>query len=161
YLSHPNGWWRDTAQQLIVQSDDRSVVPALAELVRSAPDSRTRLQALWTIDGLGATQAGLVDRALKDPDPIVRASAVRLTEDRLRAGDGAAANTIVAMAADPDLGVRRQVAASLGELPAEQRIAPLLSILRDHGDDPVTVDAAISGLAGLEPEMLRRLLDAP
>jgi mono/diheme cytochrome c family protein len=161
YLSHPNGWWRDTAQQLIVQRGDRSVVPALAELVRSAPDPRTRLQALWTIDGLGATQADLVDRALKDPDPIMRASAVRLTEDRLRAGDGAAANTIVAMAADPDLGVRRQVTASLGELPAEQRIAPLLAILRDHGDDPVTVDAAISGLAGLEPEMLRRLLDAP
>ena len=28
-LSHPNGWWRDTAQQLLVQRGDKSVVPAL------------------------------------------------------------------------------------------------------------------------------------
>ena len=29
HLSHPNGWWRDTAQQLLVLKQDRSVVPAL------------------------------------------------------------------------------------------------------------------------------------
>ena len=31
HLSHPNGWWRDTAQQLLVLKQDRSVVPALRE----------------------------------------------------------------------------------------------------------------------------------
>ena len=30
HLSHPNGWWRDTAQQLLVLKQDKSVVPALA-----------------------------------------------------------------------------------------------------------------------------------
>lgn len=161
YLSHPNGWWRDTAQQLIVQSGDTSVVPALADLVRAAPDPRTRLQALWTINGLGANAPALVDQAREDDDPMVRASAVRLSEGRLRTGDAATVKAIEAMIADPDLGVRRQVAASLGELPAEQRIAPLLAILRRESGDPVTVDATISGLAGLEPEMLHRLLDEP
>ena len=29
HLSHPNGWWRDTAQQLLVLKQDKSVVPAL------------------------------------------------------------------------------------------------------------------------------------
>ena len=35
HLSHPNGWWRDTAQQLLVLAQDKSVVPALQQLVRT------------------------------------------------------------------------------------------------------------------------------
>ena len=30
HFTHPNGWWRDTAQQLLVLKQDRSVVPQLA-----------------------------------------------------------------------------------------------------------------------------------
>jgi len=161
YLAHPNGWWRDTAQQLLVQRGDRSVVPALAKLAQSATDPRTRLHALWTIDGLGATDARLVDKALKDPEPAVRTAAIRLSEARLRDGNTAALAAVTALADDADLGVRRQAAASLGEAPAAQRMAPLLAVLQRHGDDPATVDAVISGLSGLEPDMLARLLAAP
>src|SRR5690606_31136433 len=84
HLSHPNGWWRDKAQQLLVQRGEKSAIPALAKLVATAPDPRTRLHALWTIDGLDRVDPRLVERALEDTDPMVRASAVRLTEDRLR-----------------------------------------------------------------------------
>ena len=35
HLSHPNGWWRDTAQQLLVLKQDKSVVPALLAIVKS------------------------------------------------------------------------------------------------------------------------------
>src|SRR5258707_5317680 len=54
YLAHPNGWWRDTAQQLLVQRGDPAVVPALKELLRSAPDWRTQVHALGTLRGLRA-----------------------------------------------------------------------------------------------------------
>ena len=33
-LDHPNGWWRDTAQKLIVLMADKSVVPQLKCLGR-------------------------------------------------------------------------------------------------------------------------------
>ena len=36
HLSHPNGWWRDSAQRLLVLKQDKSVVPALQKLVRDA-----------------------------------------------------------------------------------------------------------------------------
>src|SRR4030095_7684260 len=36
HLSHPNGWWRDTAQQLLVLKQDKSVVPALQQIVKSS-----------------------------------------------------------------------------------------------------------------------------
>ena len=35
-LSHPNGWWRDTAQQLLVQRNDKSAVERAARRSRSA-----------------------------------------------------------------------------------------------------------------------------
>ena len=36
HLSHPNGWWRDTAQRLLVLRQDKSVVPALQTLARTS-----------------------------------------------------------------------------------------------------------------------------
>src|SRR4051812_2704311 len=41
-LSHPNGWWRDTAEQLLVERGDRTVVPDLTKVALSAPDWRAR-----------------------------------------------------------------------------------------------------------------------
>jgi len=160
YLSHPNGWWRDKAQQLLVLRRDRSVLPALERLVRDAPDPRTRLHALWTIDGIAGAGADLVDRALGDADPAVRAAAVRLAEPRLREGDKATLARVQHLARDPSIEVRWQVAASLGELPAAQRLDPLLALLLEQGaDDPVMVDAIVSGLAGLERRMLGKVLE--
>lgn len=51
-LSHPNGWIRDTAQRLLVERADRSVVPSLAELARSGTNALGRIHALWTMEGL-------------------------------------------------------------------------------------------------------------
>ncbi|MDQ3289929.1 MAG: cytochrome C, partial [Bacteroidota bacterium] len=33
YLSHPNGWWRDNAQKLLIIRGDKSVIPALKGIV--------------------------------------------------------------------------------------------------------------------------------
>ena len=61
-LSHPNGWWRDTAQQLLVLKQDKSVVPALQQMVKASRRRRAgnllaRFHALWTLEGLGALDA--------------------------------------------------------------------------------------------------------
>jgi glucose/arabinose dehydrogenase len=84
YLSHPNGWWRDTAQKLLVLRRDRSVVPELEKLAASeAADPRPRLHALWTLDGLGALDDTLILRALKSGDVQVRMAGLRLADARL------------------------------------------------------------------------------
>ncbi len=54
HFSHPNGWWRDTAQRLLVLRQDKSVVPALQKLVRTSDNLVARFHALWTLEGLGA-----------------------------------------------------------------------------------------------------------
>jgi mono/diheme cytochrome c family protein len=161
HLSDPIGWWRDTAQQLLVQRDDKSVVPALKQLAAGAPDWRTRLQALWTLSGMRALDEKTVTRALDDAAPAVRTAAVRGAEQFLaRPGDPILA-AVLKKSDDPNWQVRRQLAASLGELPADARIAPVVALLRKYGEDKITVDAAVSGLKGEEADALTALLSRP
>ena len=56
------------------------MVPALKTLAATAPDWRTRLHALWTLDGLDAIEVAQVEKALADANADVRAAAVRLSE---------------------------------------------------------------------------------
>ena len=55
-------------------------VPRLTRLASSAADWRTRLHALWTLDGLDAIEPATVTAALEDPNRDVRMSAMRLAE---------------------------------------------------------------------------------
>jgi mono/diheme cytochrome c family protein len=162
YLSHPNGWWRDKAQQLLVERGDKSVAPALTQLAIDAKDYRTRMHALWTLDGLDAIEQASVQRALSDPAPEVRTSALRLSERWLREKNGGGTDTlrqaVISAAGDSNWQVRRQLAATLGELPADARLDPLVSLLDRYGDDAILVDAAVSSLTGQESDVLTRLL---
>jgi len=76
-LSDPNGWRRDTAQRLLVERGDLSGVKSLEKAVTAARDWRTRIHALWTLDGIDGITPEIVIRALADPSRDVRLSAVR------------------------------------------------------------------------------------
>jgi mono/diheme cytochrome c family protein/glucose/arabinose dehydrogenase len=159
-LGHPNGWWRDAAQRLIVERRDRTVAPALRELAANAPDERTRLHALWTLEGLEAVDVETVRHGLGDPSPYVRASAIRLAEPWLRESDHPLHASVVKVAGDEAAVVRRQAALSLGELPPNAREQALGGLLVRDGGDPIIVDAIVSGLKGQEAAVLGRLLSA-
>ncbi len=162
-LSHPNGWWRDTAQRLLVERGDTSVAPALKAKAARAPDWRTRLHALWTLDGIDAIEPATVTRALDDSSRDVRVAALRLSERWLgRQGDPMQA-VVLKKLTDPNWAVRHQFAATIGALPqaAPAREATMVTLLERFGTDPLTVDAVLSGLAGAEPAVLQRLLQSP
>jgi len=160
YLSHPNGWWRDTAQRLLVERGDASVAPALKALALNAADYRTRLHAVWTLDGLDALDAATIQPLLMHPSAEVRAAAIRLSEQWLGETDSPLRAAVLKAVDDPNWIVRRQIAATLGVLPPADRLARLKTVITKYGSDPVTVDAALSGLQGQEAIVLRSLLDA-
>jgi mono/diheme cytochrome c family protein/glucose/arabinose dehydrogenase len=159
-LSDPNGWWRDTAQQLLVERRVSSVAPALVELIDNARDWRTRLHALWTLDGIDAIEPPVVERALTDRSRDVRAAAVRISERWLGEASHPLQASVLRRLNDPDWGVRQQLAASIGALPPGAREAAAISVLDRYADDPVTLDAALSGLRGYEAAVLTQLLQA-
>jgi mono/diheme cytochrome c family protein/glucose/arabinose dehydrogenase/HEAT repeat protein len=158
-LSHPSGWWRDTAQRLLVERGQTAAVPALTTLAGSAPDWRTRLHALWTLDGLDALEPAAVLRALDDQSPEVRTSAVRLAERWLAAPDARIRAALETRIDDPSPDVRRQLAASAGLMAAGPREPLVSALLERHGEDPIVMDAAISSLRGRESAVLERLME--
>ena len=155
-LSHTNGWWRDTAQRLLVERQDKSAAPALAGLA-TTDAWQTRLHALWTLDGLDAIDPKLVTAALSDKRPEVRNSAIRLAERWLGQPGHPIVTELAKRVEDDSPWLRAQLAASLGSLPAGPREDLLERLLRRAGDEPVTVDAALSSLRGSEVAMVDRL----
>ena len=109
HLAHPNGWWRDTAQKLLVLRGDRSVVPALSQVMRSNPNHLARVHALWTLEGLGALDPAQLRLAMKDAHPQVRVAAIRAGETLYKAGDQSLMPDVLALEKDPDPNVVIQV----------------------------------------------------
>ena len=109
HLDHPNGWWRDTAQMLLVVTGDKSVVPALQAMARDDKNPLARIHALWTLEGLKSLASDLVREKLKDADPHVRVAAIRSGESLMTKGDTALVNDVRAMTKDSDPNVVLQV----------------------------------------------------
>jgi len=119
HLSHPNGWWRDTAQRLLILKQDKSVVPALQQIVRSSDNLLARFHAMWTLEGLGALDAGLVRAAMEDKNPRMRVQAIRASETLYKGGDKTFAGDYRAMTKDADVNVviQAMLTANLFKLP--------------------------------------------
>lgn len=86
-LAHPNGWWRDMAQQVLVQRKDLSVVPQLTAMALTSKNTLARTHALWTLEGLGALKTNVVQKMLNDTEPRLRIQALRASETVYKAGD--------------------------------------------------------------------------
>ncbi len=89
HLSHPNGWWRDTAQRILVLRSDKTVASKLESLSTDS-NHLTRIHALWTLEGIGALRAEHVLNALKDEHAQVRRAAIRTSETLIKAKSDAA-----------------------------------------------------------------------
>jgi mono/diheme cytochrome c family protein/glucose/arabinose dehydrogenase len=116
HLSHQNGWWRDTAQQLLVLSQDKSVAPALVQLARASDNQLARIHALWTLEGLGAAEPALYRELMEDPDPQIRIQAIRASETLYKAGETSFAADYRNRTSDPDVDVVMQAMMTLNTL---------------------------------------------
>ena len=113
HFTHPNGWWRDTAQRLLILKQDKSVVPALEQMVRTSDNVLARFHALWTLEGLNALTPALVREEMKDKEPRMRIQAIRASETLYKAGDKSFADDYKALTKDSDTNVTIQAMLSL------------------------------------------------
>jgi mono/diheme cytochrome c family protein/glucose/arabinose dehydrogenase len=167
HLRHPNGWWRDTAQQLLVLRQDKSVVPALQSMVRSQDNLVARFHALWTLEGLGALDAGLVREQLKDANPRMRVQAIRASETLYKAANRSFADDYRAMTndSDPDVALQAMLTANLFKLPEiETLIKETLASTTAKGVQEIgrqlltrIANAATTAAAGYSPAQQEQL----
>lgn len=158
-LSHPNSWQRETAQRLLIERGDASVIPALREAARKDASPLGRLHALATLDGLGAADFATLSDALVDPAPFVRATAVRLCEPFL-ATDLAptVAARLLKLTAEPSAEVRLQLVLTLGEARQPEADLAMAQLAHATPDQRLLVDALCSGLAERELPLLQALM---
>jgi putative membrane-bound dehydrogenase-like protein len=160
-LENPNAWWRETAQRLLYQRQDKSAVPLLRRLARESRSALARMHALGTLDGLGALESADVTLALHDSGPGVREHALRLAEPRLK-DSAELVHSAIALSEDPNARVRFQAALTLGELNQDAATAALASIVRKDASDPWLRQAVLSSSAERSELLLALVLrDTP
>jgi putative membrane-bound dehydrogenase-like protein len=160
-LGNPDSWWRETAQRLLFERQDRAIIPLLNAMVRERPSALGRLHALWTLELLAALDSAAISLGLDDPEPRVREQAIRLAETRLDR-EPALLNNVLALTDDPDPLVRFQLAFSLGEANASPRaIAALASIASRDASSQWTRAAVSSSISGRSSELLAALSQRP
>jgi len=147
YLEHDNAWWRETAQRLLIERQDRSQQQALEKIAINGAHPTARVHALWTLSGLGMLSSEFVMSALNDPHPRVREQAVRLAERKLK-DSAPLRERLLQLATDQDPRLRFQVALSLGEAPLDDKsLSVLAKMLGDRSDVDVWTQHAIASSA--------------
>lgn len=139
HLSNANGWWRDTAQMLIVSRGDQSAVPALLKVAREHSDTNARVHALWCLQGLKALPNDLVLASLKNEQPRVRRAAVQLAEPNIKQAEINEALGSMHTDADPTVRIQLVLAYRAGKLPIPAALTeapnPIIAALQRHEQD--------------------------
>jgi putative membrane-bound dehydrogenase-like protein len=148
-LSHPNGWYRDTAARLLSERRDPAATPLLESMLSGSRSPLARLQTLQVLDGLEALTPAQVSAGLQDQDERVREHAVELAERQVRSGEFPVAlwNQLRQMAVDPSLRVRHQLALTMGEIRHPEGARVLAGLFSRASGNPWMQTAILSSLA--------------
>ena len=160
FLSHSNGWYRDLAQRLLVEKNDKRTIQLLKNLIVEDPDPLARLHALWTLEGLKYPNPDMLLAAWSDSDPRVQATAIRLLEpfceknSELQKKVGKQLSDIWENA--PPM-VQLQIALSAPHFGQKQMMPILEGLISTYPDSAVMRDAVMSSLNDQEVDLFRRL----
>ncbi len=153
-LAHPNGWHRSTAQRLILERQDRSIIPELRILFQDSDHPKARIRALFALEGLNALTLDDVKQALNDPEPGIRKQALILAEQYPNVVE-----LVLPLAKDADTGVAFQAALTLGNYDGKAVQEALADILIRYGDNHWYRWAVLSSETGSSKGLFDLLVD--
>ena len=151
-LQHENRWWNLTAQRLLLERQDKSVIPEVRALFAQSENPRFRLHALYVLEGMDALDAVTVMTAMKDTSAGVRENAAILSE---RFPD--CLSQLAEMINDPSIRVAFQATLSLGQFKDKAVIPALAKALELHGQSSWFRTAVLSSEAGSGIDLLKIL----
>jgi putative membrane-bound dehydrogenase-like protein len=153
YLSHTNGWFRTQAQRLLLERQDKSVVPMVNKLFSTSTDPRTRLHSLYVLEGLSSLNASIISKGLQDSSPGVRENALILAERYPET-----LPLVIKLINDPSKRVALQAALSLGEFKGQRIIPAFVEIIQKQGQNDWFRSAVLSSEAGSSSDLLKALV---
>jgi putative membrane-bound dehydrogenase-like protein len=158
-LGHPNGWWRDTAQRLLVERGRSEslgykvsgAIPLLIRALKDKTNPRGRLHALWTLEGLNSVDRTILAEVAADPHAALREHALRVCAklEPLRKEQLLSTEILIKLAGDPAIRVRLHAALALGDRAKDDpgALDALARITVKDAEDPWMRLAILSGLA--------------
>jgi mono/diheme cytochrome c family protein len=160
-LSSDDGWYRDMAQRLLVERNDKEVIQSIKSLAQKGDKPLGRFHALWTLEGLHALTGDILFTALEDSDPLVASTAVRLLEP-MAAGDPSVRKRlqdIVFRKGDqPPMPIVLQLALTAGAFERSTSHELLLRIATAYDTSALMRDAILSSIADGEFAFMQKLL---
>lgn len=151
-LAHKNQWWRQNAQRLILERQDKSIIPALKEMYMTNADPRARLHAFYALDGLGAMDASLAIQAMQDAHEGVRKHGIVVSERYPQH-----LVEILKLTEDASPRVALQATLSAGQFPADKVIPTLATVLEKYGSQKLFRTAVLSSLPGSSMALFNHL----
>ncbi len=158
HLDSRNAWHRETAQRLILERGDESIIPQIgALLLDPASSSLGKLHCLEILARLDALQRAHVESLLASTDPRLHCFALRHLTPFV---DEALISTVTGLcpAADPE--VLFEMAIACGGWPAQFRDQALLSILERDMLAPGIAEALLTSVGAETESLLGFLLAA-
>lgn len=153
-LTHENGWWNRTAQRLLLERQDKSILPEVIALFAENENPRSRLRALYVLEGMNALDAATVKTAMKDPSPGVRENAAILSERF-----PSCLPQLTEMINDVSIRVAFQATLSLGQFEDETAVIALAKALELHGQSSWFRTAVLSSEAGSGIDLVKILAE--
>ncbi|MBL9136963.1 MAG: c-type cytochrome [Verrucomicrobiales bacterium] len=161
FLASPNPWTRATAQRLLLERRDETVLSQLKTMATGHGSPHARLHALCVLDAWGKLDDPILEKALKDPMPGVRENAVARVGHRVALSSRWMAH-LVAATADSEVTVRFQAALALGNARGESEFREaLVGVLRRDYRHAWSRRAVSSALTTQQEAVLERLLRDP
>ncbi len=161
-LNSGNGWTRDTAQRLLIEKDDLSVISGLVQIL-AGKNSLAQLHALWTMEGMNYLQPAILMTAVQSRDPRVVQTALRLlllaaqkNPDILKAIE----RIIQDNYDQAESTVKMHMVLASGEIESATAFDISQRFLLEYGELPVARDVVMSSLEGREYAMLSRLISS-
>jgi putative membrane-bound dehydrogenase-like protein len=142
HLQNPIGWWRDTAQKLILlRSDREKAIPLLEGLFRFTQSPLPRMHALWTLEGMKALTPEIKREALSDRSPELRRAMVQIIEPNL----SKEIDLLIPLSKERDPRVAEQVIFTLGTIDDPKAEEMIQSVASNHlVDEGVMLATAVS-----------------
>ena len=148
-LAGADGWYTDTAGRLLYERRDPDAIPLLTNMLANSRLPLARLRALHALEGAHAVTEVDAIKALHDVDPRVREQGVLLSEGLMTNGvvSGTLWDELKALAADPAIQVRYQLAFTAGQSARTDKAIVLAQILQRDLPNRWIQNAVLSSLA--------------
>jgi putative membrane-bound dehydrogenase-like protein len=154
-LADRNQWTRERAHMILVQHQDKQVIPLLKTMFQTHADPRVRLRALYVLESLNALDATLISKALGDAEAGVREHAIVLSERYPQL-----LPQVIAMVGDSSAQVALQATLSIGNAKDARVIPAFVNVIRRRAGQPLFRTAVLSSDTGSGAAMLRALMSS-